>query len=113
MEDPIYGFSAGVADQLLRIIGQTPIVDAANSHNNYTTIAVAYTTAGATGRSGTTLGTGTATLYYFAVSGADRVLTTQTVDVTFHNMSSGTVAATKFLMLLLVGDVWICNWEEC
>ena len=80
-----------------------------------TRLILAYTTGGATARSGTTLGKGTATMRYLAVSGADRVLTatTDTAAVDFFNLSTTAVASSKYLMLLRFGDVLVCNWEEC
>jgi hypothetical protein len=80
-----------------------------------TRLVLAYTTAGATARSGTTLGKGTATMYYLAVSGTDRVLTatTDTAAVDFYNLSTVGVAGSKYIMLLRFGDVLVCNWEDC
>jgi hypothetical protein len=80
-----------------------------------TRLVLAYTTAGATGRSGTTLGKGTATMRYLAVSGTDRVLTatTDTASVDFYNLSTLSVGINRYVMLLRFGDVLVCNWEDC
>ena len=112
-ESEVIGFNGGDADALLRLIGDNPIPKPSPDYYDATRLALAYTTAGATARSGTTLGKGTATLYYLAVSGTDRILTSQVTDVTFYNMSTTTVAATKYLMLLRCGDVFLANWEDC
>ena len=80
-----------------------------------TRLVLAYTTAGATGRSGTTLGKGTATMRYLAVSGTDRVLTatTDTANIDFYNLSTVGVGTNRYLMLLRFGDVLLANWEDC
>lgn len=80
-----------------------------------TRLVLAYTVTGATGRSGTTLGKGTATMRYLAVSGTDRVLTatTDTAPITFYNLAATSVGANKYLMLLRFGDILLANWEEC
>lgn len=109
----VFGFDKPDADALIRILSDKPSLPNTEDTYDATRLAVAYTTAGATARSGTTLGTGTATLYYLAVSGSDLVLTTQAIDVTFYNMSATAVSATKYLMLLRLGDVFVCNWEDC
>lgn len=82
---------------------------------NPTRLVLAYTTGGATARSGTTLGKGTATLRYLAVSGTDRVITatTDTASFTFFNLSTTAVATNKYLMLLRDGADLLANWEEC
>lgn len=80
-----------------------------------TRLVLAYTVTGATGRSGTTLGKGTATMRYLAVSGSDRVLTatTDTAVITYYNLAVSAVGANKYLMLLRFGDILLANWEEC
>tara|TARA_R110000868_G_scaffold84519_10_gene238242 strand:- start:3738 stop:4493 length:756 start_codon:yes stop_codon:yes gene_type:complete len=80
-----------------------------------TRLVLAYTTGGATARSGTTLGKGTATMRYLAVSGTDRVLTatTDTAPIAFYNLAATSVGANKYLMLLRFGDILLANWEEC
>jgi hypothetical protein len=80
-----------------------------------TRLILAYTASGATARSGTTLGKGTATMRYLAVSGTDRVLTatTDTADVDFYNLSTVGVAGSKYIMLLRFGADLVCNWEDC
>jgi len=80
-----------------------------------TRLVLAYTVTGATGRSGTTLGKGTATMRFLAVSGTDRVLTatTDTAVITFYNLAVAAVGANKYLMLLRFGDILLANWEEC
>jgi hypothetical protein len=52
---------------------------------------------------------------YLADSGTDRVLTTAsyTDDVDFYNLSTTAVAAGKYLMLLRLGNDYVCNWEDC
>ena len=79
MPDEVYGLSSGDCDATLRLIGKTPQPIAQDIPIDGTRLVLAYTAAGATARSGTTLGKGTAVMYYLAVSGTDRVLTA-TVD---------------------------------
>jgi hypothetical protein len=76
---------------------------------------LAYTTAGATGRSGTTLGKGTATMRYLAISGTDRVLTatTDTASKDFFNLSTVGVGTNRYIMLMRLGADLVCNWEDC
>jgi len=111
--DIVYGFNSSDTDELLRMIGSNHAADNPQDTYDATRLVIAYTTAGATARVGTTLGVGEATIYYLAVSGADRVLTTTAVDVDFFNLSTTAVGATKYLMLLRAGDVFVCNWEDC
>jgi hypothetical protein len=115
MPEDVYGFNARDADNLLRLIGKTP-----NRFSNYDTsdatrLVIAYTAAGATGRSGATLGKGTAVMYYLADSGTDRVLTaaSYTTPVDFYNLSTVGVASGVYLMLLRLGNDYVCNWEDC
>jgi hypothetical protein len=51
-------------------------------------VVLAYTTAGATARSGTTLGTGTATSRWLSESGANRVINTTSDSISYFNLSS-------------------------
>lgn len=80
-----------------------------------TRLILAYTTAGATGRSGTTLGKGTATMRYLAISGTDRVLTatTDTASKDFFNLSTVGVGTNRYIMLMRLGADLVCNWEDC
>ena len=107
MDDVIYGFSDATATELLRKMSLPGPDDIPDLHDNYTTLTLAYTTAGATARSGTTLGTGTATLYYLAAVSLNRVLTTQSIDITFYNFSTTAVDASTYIELLRLGDVFI------
>lgn len=115
MPDEVFGMNSGDMDATLRLIGKTPQPSSVADSFDGTRLVLAYTTAGATGRSGTTLGKGTATMRYLAVSGTDRVLTatTDTASIDFYNLSTTAVAAAKYLMLLRFGDVLLANWEEC
>ena len=115
MADEVYGLNSGDCDAVLKLIGKA--LPASNPHetDDSTRLILAYTTGGATARSGTTLGKGTATMRYLAVSGADRVLTatTDTADIDFYNLSLSDVGASRYVMLLRFGDVLVCNWEDC
>ena len=115
MADEVYGLSSGDCDAVLKMIGKTPQPVTAFDTDDATRLVLAYTAAGATARSGTTLGKGTATMRLVAVSGTDRVLTatTDTADIDFYNLSTVGVAGSKYIMLLRFGDVLVCNWEDC
>lgn len=115
MADEVYGMNSGDMDATLRLIGKTPQPYLPADSFDGTRLVLAYTTAGATGRSGTTLGKGTATMRYLAVSGTDRVLTatTDTASIDFFNLSTLTVGINRYLMLLRFGDVLLANWEDC
>jgi len=112
-EEVVFGFNSSDADDLIKMIGKRYQYPTPHDTYDATRLVIAYTTAGATARVGTTLGVGEATIYYLAVSGANRVLTTTAVDVDFFNLSTTAVGATKYLMLLRAGDVFVCNWEDC
>jgi hypothetical protein len=76
-------------------------------------VVLAYTTAGATARSGTTLGKGTATLRWLNASGADRTIQTTTDAVDYFNLASEAVGTARYILLCRLGADWICVWEEC
>jgi hypothetical protein len=115
MQEEVFGMSGADMDATLRLIGKTPIPSVAIASDDSTRLVIAYTSAGATARSGTTLGYGTCTLRYLADSGTDRVLTatTYTDPVDFYNLSTSAVGATRYIMLLRLGNDYICVWEEC
>ena len=115
MAEEVFGFNSGDTDALLRLIGKTPQPNYATETDDSTRLVLAYTVGGATARSGTTLGKGTATMRYLAVSGADRVLTAtvDTAAIDFFNLASSVVGTNRYLMLLRFGDVLLANWEDC
>jgi hypothetical protein len=115
MAEEVYGFNSGDTDSLLRMIGKTPAVQNAMASDDATRLVLAYTAAGATARSGTTLGKGTAVMYYLADSGTDRILTaaTYTTAVDFYNLATTTVGTARYIMMLRLGNDYICVWEEC
>ena len=113
-KNEVYGGSKPDMEALIRLIGKTPQTNKPFDTDQATRLIIAYTTAGATARSGTTLGKGTAVPYYLAVSGADLILTTTGESaLDFYNLSTTAVGATKYLMLLQLGAVFLANWEEC
>ena len=115
MAEEVFGFGSGDTDSVLRLIGKTPQPSYATETDDSTRLVLAYTVAGATARSGTTLGKGTATMRFLAVSGSDRVLTAtvDTAAIDFFNLASSTVGTNRYLMLLRFGDVLLANWEDC
>lgn len=115
MREEVFGASAPDMDELLKLIGRKKQIVTPYDTSDSTRLVLAYTTAGATARSGTTLGKGTASIYYLADSGSDDKVITATgdADLTFYNLSGAAVEASKYLMLLRFGDVFVCNWEDC
>ena len=115
MAEEVFGFNSQDTDSLLRLIGKTPQPNYATETDDSTRLILAYTTGGATARSGTTLGKGTATMRFLAVSGTDRVLTatTDTAAIDFYNLASSVVGTNRYVMLLRFGADLICVWEEC
>ena len=97
MAEEVFGFNSGDTDALLRMIGKTPQPLGPTETDDSTRLVLAYTTGGATARSGTTLGKGTATMRYLAVSGTDRILTAtvDTAAVTFYNLASSAVGINR------------------
>ena len=115
MAEEVFGFNSGDTDALLRLIGKTPQPVSNSEPTDATRLVLAYTVTGATARSGTTLGKGTATMRYLAVSGSDRILTAtvDTAAIEFFNLASSVVGTNRYLMLLRFGDVLLANWEDC
>lgn len=114
-QNAVYGFDRADADELVKSLGNRQVSKNPQDVYDATALKVGYTSAGATARSGTTLGKGLFKMYWPAVSGANRILTASadTTDVTVYNLSTTAVAATKYIMCLRWGDIWVCNWEEC
>lgn len=112
MADEIAVFTPPVADELLRLLPanglktQHPFPSSVDTTN----ILLAYTTGGATARSGSTVGTGTATLKEIEVSNsiADVGLT-----LDFVNLATSTVGTNKYILLARVSGKLVCIWEEC
>jgi len=76
-------------------------------------VVLAFTVGGATARSGTTLGNGTASIRWLSDSGANRVIQTTTETVEYFNLATDTVGTNKHILLCRVGADYICIWEEC
>ena len=115
MSDDVFGLSEPDVDEVLRIIDAKAKHSDSYAISDTTALTIAYTSGGATARSGSTLGKGTAVKYYLATSGTDRVITIcdDTDPVTFYNMSTTAVGSGKYVMLLLHGVDLVCNWEDC
>lgn len=115
MADELVAFSRSDADEIIRktFANQTFSGFAGPLTANETSLVLAYTAGGATARTGTTLGTGTATRRYLAESGSTRTITTSSDAITFYNVAGSVVEANKYVLLLRLGATWICVWEEC
>jgi len=112
-DNTVFGFSEPVADQILASIGVKVSPPRYEEESDATRLILAYTTGGATARSGTTCGTGTATLRYLAASGATRTITTTSEEVTYYNVSEVAVGTNRYIMLLRLGGDLLANWEDC
>jgi hypothetical protein len=114
-DNVVYGFDKPDSEALIGMLGSRAASKNPQDIYDATALKVGFTSAGATARSGATLGKGLFKLYWPAVSGSDRILTasSDTADVTVYNMSSSAVSASKYLMCLRWGDIWVCNWEDC
>lgn len=112
-ENTIFGFSEPVADALVKNLGTKIPTSRYEDLQDATQLVLAYTTGGATARSGTTCGTGTATIRYLAASGSTRTITTTSDSVTFYNVSEVAVGVNRYIMLLRLGGDLIANWEDC
>lgn len=108
-------FTRADSDEILKFVFNEPRGSELPSMRSYgdAEVVLAYTTAGATARSGTTLGTGTATHRWIAASGTTRTINSTTDEIPFYNVASATVGTNKYVLLCRVGEDWICIWEEC
>ena len=108
----VVGFNKADANALLGLIGGSGTV--INSipqqlTNDATRLVIGFTVGGATGRSGTTAGSGTASVYY--LDGA--TLTDAGYDVDYLNLAVDPVGTNKYILLLRLGAQFLCVWEEC
>jgi hypothetical protein len=115
MSDELVAFSRSDADEIIRKTFSNETFSGFDGllTADATSLVLAFTVAGATARSGTTLGTGTASRRYLAESGSGRTITTSTDTVPFYNVAASAVGANKYILLLRLGTNWICVWEEC
>jgi hypothetical protein len=115
VSDEIVGFGRDDADEIIRKVFQNKTFSGfpGPPTENETSLVLAYTASGATARSGTTLGTGTATRRYLSGAAATRTITSSSDSVTFYNVAASAVSGGKYIMLLRLGATWLCVWEEC
>lgn len=111
MEDTnTYGFSKPDAESLLSFIGGSEVVIPERTPRGDSGIRLAYTTGGATARTGTTCGSGTATLQDIDDTGE---IATASEDITFYNWVSTTVGSNRYILVQPCGPVWVVVAEEC
>jgi hypothetical protein len=103
------------SDEVIRHVFNEPSGSALPAMRSYgdAEIKLAFTTAGATARSGTTLGKGTATFRWLSESGTDRVINTTSDSVAFFNLAAEAVGTNKYVLLARLGADYICIWEQC
>lgn len=113
-DEDLVAFSRPDADEIIRkVLGSNFVGLGENRTTDDTSLLIAYTTGGATARSGTTLGTGTASKVYTADSGATRTVSTSSDTVTFYNLAATAVGTNKYIKLIRSGMTWYIFWEEC
>lgn len=114
-DEELVVFTRADSDEILRHVFNEPSGSPHASMRSYgdAEVLIAYTSGGATARSGSTLGKGTATKRWLSDSGTDRILNTTTEEISFFNLAVDAVAAFKYVILARVGADWICIWEEC
>lgn len=114
-DEELVVFTRADSDEIIRHVFNEPSGNPKPAMRSYgdAEVILAYTTAGATARSGTTLGTGTATSRWLSESGANRVINTTTDQVSFFNLAAETVGTNKYILLARLGADYICIWEEC
>jgi hypothetical protein len=108
-------FTRSDSDEILKFVFNEPSGNPHPAMRSYgdAEVVLAYTTAGATARSGTTLGTGTATSRWIDASGSTRNINSTTDAITFYNLATTTVGTNKYILLCRLGADWICIWEQC
>ncbi len=111
MEDNnTYGFSKPDAESLLGMIGGAESFTIDRVPRSENGIRLAYTTGGATARSGTTTGSGTATLQDISALG---VITATSDTITFRNWVASAVGTNRYILVQQCGPVWVVVAEEC
>jgi hypothetical protein len=108
-------FTRADSDEILKFVFNETVADRLPAMRSYgdAEIKLAFTTGGATARSGTTLGKGTATFRWLSESGTDRVINTTSEEISFFNVAAEAVGTAKYILLCRIGADWICIWEEC
>lgn len=114
-DEELVVFTRADSDEIIRHVFNEPSGSPHAAMRSYgdAEVVLAYTTGGATARSGTTLGTGTATSRWLSESGANRVITTTSDSIAYFNLSSTAVGPSKYILLARLGADYICIWEEC
>ena len=114
-DEELVVFTRADSDEILKFVFNEPRGSERPAMRSYgdAEVIICYTTGGATGRTGTTLGKGTATQRWLSDSGTDRVINTTSDSITFYNLAVDPVGALKYIMLVRIGADWICIWEEC
>jgi hypothetical protein len=114
MNDEIpYGFRKAEAEQIRRKCGAGirfgQRID--NAPVPLAQMAVARTSSTITARSGTTLGSGTATLY--DCSGG--TLTATSISETVYNLSTTSIATSRYIMIQreYITGLWLVVYEDC
>jgi hypothetical protein len=114
-DEELVVFTRADSDEILKFVFNEPRGSERPPMLSYgdTEIVLAFTAAGATARSGTTLGTGTATSRWISASGTTRTINSTSDSITFYNLAASTVGTDKYILLARLGEDWICIWEEC
>ncbi len=99
-------------DELLKLVPRAGVRSESDvlSLFDATAVRLAYTAAGATGRVGSTVGTGTAVLCYVDAAGS---IVETTTEIDIINVAVDPVGATKYIDVIRLGNRWKVIWEEC
>lgn len=113
-KDELVAFTRPDADEIIRkVLGSNFVGLGQNRTTDDTSLVLAFTTGGATARSGTTLGYGTCSPRYLEYSGTTRTITTLPDTYDFYNVAATAIGPNKYIMILRLGSTWLCVWEEC
>ncbi len=114
-ENVVYGFDKADSEALVGMLGTRAVSKNPQDLYDATRLVLAYTAGGATARSGTTLGKGTATLRHLVASGDDRIITASadSAPITYYNLAGSAVDSGRYIVLLRCGADLLCNWEDC
>jgi hypothetical protein len=112
MADQVAVFKPSTADELIKSLEFNKVNqrEFQPTFTDTTNIYLAFTTGGATARSGSTCGTGTAVLQRIDETNAISAVGN---DLDFINLATSAVGTNKYILLARVSCRLVCIWEEC
>lgn len=109
-DENTYGFNKTDAEGLVSLLSSSEIVIPERTPRGDGGIRLAYTTGGATARTGTTCGTGEATLQNISTAGA---ITSASETIDFQNWVGTAVGSNRYILVQECGPVWVVVAEDC